>query len=70
MYVPTRSTKVPWKCDYCGAKYLVTLSTLYDANNETTPCNACGQTMHWTKSQRTPSSVEPLFDAGQDPQRP
>lgn len=63
MFSPRRSTQVPWKCDHCGAKYLVTLAAVYDAHHESTPCKVCGNTMHW-KSNRKPAEIEPLVDAG------
>ncbi|MGD9636603.1 MAG: hypothetical protein AB7G28_03560 [Pirellulales bacterium] len=61
MFAPARPTQVPWKCDHCGAKYLVTLASMYDSNHQSPPCKVCGKSMHW-KSERTPAAIEPLFE--------
>ena len=63
MLVPTRPTQVPWKCDHCGTKYLVTLAGFYDSNNESPPCKMCGRSMNW-KSERKAAEFEPLFEVG------
>ena len=60
-----RPTQVPWKCDHCGAKYLVTISGFLDSNSDTPPCKKCGQTLNWT-SMRPAAEFEPLFDTGEE----
>lgn len=56
-----RPTQVPWKCDHCGAKYLVTIAGFLGSAHESPPCQKCGRQMNWT-SMRPAAEFEPLFD--------
>ena len=56
-----RPTQVPWKCDHCGAKYLVTIAGFLGSNSDSPPCQKCGRTMNWT-AMRPAAEFEPLFD--------
>lgn len=55
----SRLTKVPWKCEHCGAKYLVSITQL-GADGDPPNCQKCGRTMPWTSTR---GEIEPLFDA-------
>ena len=61
-----RPTQVPWKCNLCGAKYLVTMAGFLTSNTDDSPvCQKCGRPMNWT-SMRPAAEFEPLFETGDE----
>jgi DNA-directed RNA polymerase subunit RPC12/RpoP len=60
-----RPTQVPWKCSFCGAKYLVTMAGFLTSAYEAPPCQKCGRQLNWT-SMRPAAEFEPLFDTADD----
>ncbi len=60
-----RPTQVPWKCDHCGAKYLVTIAGFLGSAHDSPPCQKCGRQMNWT-SMRPAAEFEPLFDVNDE----
>lgn len=60
-----RPTQVPWKCDHCSAKYLVTIAGFLESPNESAICKKCGKPMNWT-SMRPAAEFDPLFDTSEE----
>jgi hypothetical protein len=66
MFRQSRPTQVPWKCDHCGAKYMVTLSGFLESTSATPPCIKCKQQMNFS-SMRNAAEFDPLFDTSEPP---
>jgi hypothetical protein len=62
MFRKSRPTQVPWKCDHCGAKYMVTISGITESNAEWPPCIKCHQKMVFS-SKRIAIEFEPMFES-------
>ena len=64
MFRQSKPTQIPWNCDHCGAKYMVTLSGFLEASVESPPCIKCKQKMLFS-SMRNAAEFEPMFDTGE-----
>jgi hypothetical protein len=65
MFRVSTPTQVPWKCDHCGAKYMVTLSGFLETGADSPPpCIKCKQKMNWS-AMRPAAEFEPMFDTSE-----